>query len=268
MRLSIVGLGYYVAWINGQRVGSQVLNPGPTQYSQTAVYDSFDVTSLLRPGRNAIGVMLGRSYFSATTDEGFGWGTRPDWHEPRLLAQLDIGYRDGSTASVVSGGSWQLADGPLTDDLYFGENYDARLVQPGWTEPGFEAPGWSPAPVQPSPAQNLAQATMPPVEVTGTLEPDAVTTPAPGVSVYEFSPMSAGWARIEARGAAGTMVTLSYGETLNADGTVYLQSPQSHVDTYILSGTGLETWQPSFTRHPTRYIQVSFSPSPPQSFAI
>jgi len=86
--------------------------------------------------------------------------------------------------------------------------------------------------------------------------------------VYEFSPMSAGWARIEARGAAGTTVTLSYGETLNSDGTVYLQSPQSHVDTYTLSGQGLETWQPSFTRHPTRYIQVSFSPSPPRSFSI
>ena len=95
-----------------------------------------------------------------------------------------------------------------------------------------------------------------------------MTTPAPGVSVYAFSPMSAGWARIEVRGAAGTTVTLSYGESLNSDGTVYLQSPQSHVDTYTLSGNGLETWQPSFTRHPTRYIQVSFSPSPPRSFSI
>jgi alpha-L-rhamnosidase len=152
--------------------------------------------------------------------------------------------------------------------LYFGENYDARQIQAGWTEPGFGAPGWSPAPVQPSPAQRLAGATMPPVEVTGTLEAAAVTTPKPGVRVYEFNPMSAGWARIEVRGAAGTTVTLSYGETLNSDGTVYLQSPQSHVDTYTLSGHGLETWQPSFTRHPTRYIQVSFSPSPPQSFSI
>lgn len=106
VRLRIVGLGYYVAWINGYRVGSQVLNPGPTQYAETAVYDSFDVTRLLQPGQNAIGVLLGRSYFSATTNEGFGWGTRPDWHEPRLLAQLDIAYRDGSTARVVSDGSW------------------------------------------------------------------------------------------------------------------------------------------------------------------
>lgn len=84
-------------------------NPGPVQYATTAVYDSFDVTRLLQPGQNTIGVMLGRSYFSATTSEGFGWGTRPDWHEPRLLAQLDIDYHDGSTARVVSDASWQLA---------------------------------------------------------------------------------------------------------------------------------------------------------------
>lgn len=274
-RLHIVGLGYYVAWINGQRVGGQVLNPGPTQYYKTAVYDSFDVTRMLRRGQNAIGVMLGRSYFAATTDEGFGWGTRPDWHEPRLLAQLDLTYRDGSTARVVSDGSWLMANGPLTDDLYFGENYDARQVQPGWTEPGFDASSWSPAPVQTSPTQRLVEATMPPVEVTGTLQPVAMTTPKPGVRVYEFGVMSAGWARIAVRGAAGTTVTVSYGETLNSDGTVYLQNggmggsgPVSHVDTYTLSGDGLETWEPSFTRHPIRYIQVSFSPSAPQSFSI
>ena len=269
-RLHIAGLGYYVAWIDGRRVGEQVLDPGPTQYAKTAVYRSFDVTGMLRGGRNAIGVMLGRGYFGATTAEGFGWGTRPDRHEPRLIAQLDIRYRDGSTARVASDGSWQLADGPLTDDLYFGEHYDARREQPGWTAPGFSASGWTPAPVQASPTQRLAENTMEPVEVTDTRKPVRVTTAASGARVYDFGGQSAGWARIAVRGAAGTTVTLSYGETLKSDGTVFQQDTtgQSHVDSYTLSGSGLERWEPSFTRHPVRYIQVAYAPAAIRSFAI
>src|SRR4051794_17862980 len=96
-RLNIAGLGYYVAWIDGRRVGDQVLDPGPTQFNKTAVYRTFDVTNLVRRGGNALGVMLGRSYFGATSSENlFGWGLSTFRHEPRLLAQLDITYRDGS----------------------------------------------------------------------------------------------------------------------------------------------------------------------------
>jgi alpha-L-rhamnosidase len=269
-RLRIVGLGYYVAWINGRRVGDQVLDPGPTQYVKTAVYRSFNVTGLLRRGQNAVGVMLGRGYFSATTSENalFGWGARPDWHEPRLLAQLDVTYRDGSTDRVTSDGSWQMANGPITDELYFGEHYDARLAHPGWTEPGYDSSRWTSAPVQPSPTQHVVEATMPPVEVTGNVRQVAVMTPRPGVRVYDFGVMYAGWARIVTRGAAGTTITLIYGETLNSDGTVNQQDPQSHLDSYTLGGQGLETWEPSFTRHPLRYVQVSFSPSAPEFFSI
>jgi alpha-L-rhamnosidase len=268
-RLHVAGLGYYVAWIDGHRVGNQVLDPGPTQYGKGAVYRSFDVTDLVRAGRNAIRLMLGRGYFGESSGDTFGWGASADRHEPRLLAQLDVRYRDGSTARVVSDGSWQMADGPLTDDLYFGEHYDARREQPGWTHDGFHASAWTPAPVQASPTERLTEATADPVRVTDTLQPVTVTSPAAGVRVYDFGGQYAGWARIGVRGAAGTTVTLTYGETLNSDGTVFkVYSEQTHIDAYTLSGHGLETWEPNFTRHPLRYIQVSFSPSAPAAFSI
>src|SRR4051812_11519668 len=267
-RLHVAGLGYYVAWIDGQRVGDQVLDPGPTQYEKTAVYRGFDVTRMLRRGPNAISVMLGRSYFSQVGADSFGWSVRPDRHEPRLLAQLDITYRDGSTARVASDGSWQMADSPITDDLWYGESYDARREQNGWTQPGFATTGWTPATVQPSPTARLALNIADPVRVTDARRPVAVTAPKTGVRVYDFGGQAAGWARIAVRGAAGTTVTLTYGESLNADGTVFQTAPASHVDTYTLSGRGVETWEPSITRHPLRYVQVAFSPAATKSFSI
>ncbi len=268
-RLHIAGLGYYVAWIDGRRVGDQVLDPGPTQYASDAVSRSFDVTELLRRGENAIGVMLGRSYFAETAVDTFGWGSRADRHEPRLLAQIDVTYRDGSTARIVTDGTWQMTDGPITDDLYFGEHYDARREQPGWTTPRFDASSWTPAPVQPSPTAHVVETTMQPIRITDTLAPVAISTPKSGVRVYDFGGQHAGWARIAVRGTAGTTVTLMYGETLNADGTVFLQdTPPGHVDTYTLKGADQETWEPSFTRHPLHYIEVSFSPDLPRAFSI
>ena len=150
-RLHMVGLGYYVAWINGERVGDQVLDPGPTQYEKTAVYDSYDVTRSLRPGQNAIGVMLGRGYFAATTAEGFGWGTRPGWNEPRLIAQLDLTYTDGSTARVISDGTWQMAGaaaGPAAAGRACAPALPAPPVTPAPREPHarLHAPATEPAP--------------------------------------------------------------------------------------------------------------------------
>jgi Alpha-L-rhamnosidase N-terminal domain len=142
--LRICGLGFYEAYLNGRRVGDQVLDPPPTVYNETALYATFDVSDIVHPGANAIGVTLGRGYFGATADDGFNLGSAPWRSEPRLLLQLDITYRDGETARVVSDGSWEMADSPILDSMTFGEHYDARLEQPGWTLPAFDASTWMP----------------------------------------------------------------------------------------------------------------------------
>jgi alpha-L-rhamnosidase len=266
--LRICGLGFYEAFINGHRVGDQVLDPPPTVYNQTALYATFDVSDLLQAGANAIGVTLGRGYFAATADDGFNLGSAPWRNEPRLLLQLDITYRNGQTIRIVSDGSWQMADGPILDSLTFGENYDARLEQTGWTLPGFNAASWIASPVQPSPTKKVLPRAMEPIKIVDTLAPVAVSTPQPGVTVYDFALTTAGWERILTRGSRGTIITLVLGETLNSDGTAYQLAPQEHQDTYTLSGNGNETWEPQFMRHGFRYIQVSYSPAAPSAFQI
>jgi alpha-L-rhamnosidase len=272
-RLRISGLGFYEAYVNGRRVGDQVLDPPPTTYSETALYATFDVSQFVHPGANAIGVTLGRGYFSGVAQEGFGLGFAQWRNEPRLLLQLDVTYKDGQTTRVITDGTWQMTDSPIQDSLSFGEHYDARLEQSGWTVPGFDASAWTPASVQPSPTKKVLPRAMPPIKIFETLAPVAVSTPQPGVSVYDFGRTTAGWERIFTRGMRGTTITLILGETLNPDGTVFQHnaetpSAQVHLDTYTLSGLGDETWEPRFMRHGFRFVQVSYSPTAPTAFRI
>lgn len=274
-RLRIVGLGHYVAYINGRRVGSQVLDPPPTAFDATALYATHDVTELLREGDNAIGVVLGRGYFSAPAGSAmlssfdiFQLGAAT-WHnEPRLLAQLDVTYEDGTTARIATDGSWTMADAPIIDAAWEGEHYDARLEQPGWTETGFDDAGWVPAPEQASPTRKTLAMAMEPIEIAATLPAISSSTPAAGVTVYDFGRTIAGWAQIRTTGSAGTTLTLTYGETLNPDGTVATLGALVHVDSYTLAGRGDETWEPSFARHGFRFVQVSAAPEAPAALTV
>ena len=274
-RLRIVGLGHYVAYINGRRVGSQVLDPPPTAFDATALYATHDVTDLLRAGENAIGVMLGRGYFSAPAGSAalagfdlFQLGAAT-WHsEPRLLAQLDVTYDDGTTARIVSDGSWAMADAPIIDAAWEGEHYDARLEQPGWSETGFDDSGWTPAPEQAAPTRKTLAMAMEPIEIAETLPAVSSSMPAPGVTVYDFGRTIAGWAQITVAGTAGTTITLTYGETLNPDGTVATLGELVHVDSYTLSGRDEENWEPGFARHGFRFVQVSAAPAAPAALSV
>ncbi|MFF3378670.1 family 78 glycoside hydrolase catalytic domain [Streptomyces sp. NPDC002680] len=276
-RFNIVGLGYYEAWINGHRVGDQVLDPPPSAYDQTAYSRSFDVTKSLRGGDNAIAVTLGRGYLSTpetTPTTLFGLSKAPWTQEPRLLAQLDIVFSDGTRSRVVSDGTWKITDGPTRDALYFGESYDARLAKPGWTNAAYDDSAWETARVQPAPTKQVVPADMPPVKVTDTFGPVGVTRLTTGTRVYDFGRTTAGWARIKVSGTAGTTVTLVYGEQLNDDGTVFQSAmlgpaAVTHRDSYTLGGKGKDrqTWEPSFTRHGFRYVEVTTS-APLTSFGI
>lgn len=260
-QLQIVGYGYYSARINGAPVSDAVLDPPPSQYDQTAFCRTIDVTSLLRSGANAIGVMLGRSYVSGVAGPGGPWTS-----EPRLLLQLDVTFADGQTQRLVSDGSWKMAGGPIRDWMYYGEEYDARQEIPGWTLPAFDDSGWASAPVQPVPTRKIVALRAPPVKVVDSFPPVKSAGLPSGDTVYDFGKITAGWVRIRVQGAAGAKVRLAYGQQLRADGSVVLAAPWGstdgkpmHVDTYVLKGSQPEEWEPCFTRHGYQYVQVTNS---------
>ena len=257
-RLYISAAGYYVASINGHRVGDAVLDPGFTAYNKRVLYSTYDVTAMISRGTNVLGAVLGRGFYAiqAVAEKILWWDAAP-WlaRDPLLLAKLEVTYKDGTHVTVVSGPDWLTHPGPTTsDDLYRGETYDARLLPDGWDTPGYDAKDWTRVWVATAPkivtqkklygvlddsaktrdvtesgikkagiappTTNLMAQMNEPIRVVNRLKTFSITQPQTGTYVYKFPVMMAGWPRLTVSGPAGTTVILRCGEKLNADGTV------------------------------------------------
>jgi alpha-L-rhamnosidase len=256
-RLYVTALGVYEAQINGAVVGDHVLAPGWTSYSHRLRYQAFDVTSLLREGRNAIGAALGDGWYRGRLS--FGGGRRNIYGDRlALLAQLEIAYADGTTERVVTDASWRAATGPiLAADLYDGETYDARLERPGWSAPGHDDGAWAGVRVLDRDLSILVAPDGPPVRRTELVSPVAITASPSGRAIVDFGQNLVGRIRLTVMGQAGQAITLRHAEVLQ-DGelcTRPLRTAQA-TDRYILRGGDAETWEPCFTFHGFRYAEV------------
>ena len=259
-RAYVTALGYYELHINGKKIGHKVLDPAWTVYPKRVLYSTYDVTSALQDGSNAVGVMLGGGWATQ------GAGGPPSYKSPALLFQMNIELAGGRTVSVSSGTTWKTAAGPVvSDSVYNGDVYDARLEKPGWDRPGFNDSGWAQARQEPGTEGAISAEMMPPIRVTDTLVPRSMTNPEPGVYIYDFGQNFAGWARLRVRGPRGTKVTLRFSELLYPDGTLNRQNLRSAKarDIYTLRGDGLEVYEPHFTYHGFRYVELTGYPGAP-----
>ena len=260
----LCGLGYSELEINGRKIGDHVLDPGFTDYSRHAQYLTYDVTSAIRRGENTVGVGLGGGWYDLATPDLFGFERAPWSASPRLRCQLHIEYEDGTTEIVASDPSWKWSTGAITfNGVRGGETIDARQERRGWSRPSFDDTDWASAVVVPGPAGRLVAQQHPPIRVTDSIRPIRVTQPKPGVYVFDLGVNIAGWARLTTQGRRGTRITLEYNERLNRDGTLDTQHLTSHTrgrfqkDEFVLKGRGLERFEPRFTYHGFRYVQVT-----------
>ncbi|NLF00259.1 MAG: family 78 glycoside hydrolase catalytic domain [Anaerolineales bacterium] len=258
-RTYICGLGYYELHINGQKVGDHVLDPGWTEWSETVLYVTYDVTKQIQQGANVLAVMLGN-----------GW-----YGKPKLRCQVHVWYTDGSEETVGGGEwGWLIQPSPIVENsVYDGEVYDARLEVPGWDQPGTSRAER----VSVTMSQNVAapggvmraQANEP-IKVVGTVDPVAVTNPKPGIYVFDMGQEFAGWCRLTVAGPAGTEVKMEYAESLYDDGTVNKENltTAKAAAVYILKGEGTEIYEPRFTFFGFRYVQVTGFPGVPALSAL
>ncbi len=256
-RLYVTALGVYEAHLNGQPVGDHVLAPGWTSYDHRLRYQTFDVTDLLREGRNAIGAMLGDGWFRGRLS--FGGGRRNIYGDRlALLAQLEINYTDGTTERVITDESWRAVRGPvLSSDIYDGETYDARQERPGWSTAGYNDHDWVGVRLLSRDLATLVAPAGPPVRRIELVAPVAITTSPTGRTIIDFGQNLVGRLRLTVRGKAGETITLRHAEILE-DGelcTRPLRTAQA-IDRYILRGDEVETWEPRFTFHGFRYAEV------------
>jgi len=267
-RLYVTALGSYRVFLNGSRVGNDVLTPGFTDFRKRVLYQTYDVTSEVVRGSNVIGVLLGDGWYSSPlTWVGAYFFTPPN----RLLAQLELEYSDGSRDIVVTQDSWKTAPSPIVESqIYSGECYDARLEIAGWNMPNFDDSKWSPATVSDAPSGTVASEVDSPPQVVTTLQPKTVKPSANGAFIYDMGQNIVGWAKLKVKGAAGIRVRLRFAERLNPDGTIYTENLRNAdaTDTYVLRGGGEETFAPHFTFHGFRYVEVTGYPGIPSRDAI
>ncbi|MBN2579664.1 MAG: glycoside hydrolase family 78 protein [Pirellulales bacterium] len=266
--VSVTGLGLYELHINGHKVGDHLLTPEWTRYQNRIQYQTYDVTDRLKQGENTVGAYLGNGWWPALA--ACAPPRAIDNPQPCLLMRLDVEMEDGTTQTIVSNDSWQATDeSPIEKcGIYVGETYDATKELPGWDEPGFDAADWSAVKVLPCPAGSeeakLVAQPNEPIRVEQELSPVKITEPKPGVYVFDMGQNMVGWCRLKTSAPKGTKITMRHGELLNDDGTVYQGNlgPAVQTDEFTCPG-GEATYEPRFTYHGFRYVQVTGLPQPP-----
>ena len=287
-RLYICGLGYYEAYINGEKVGDHLLDPGWTAHRKQALYATYDITDLLQKGSNTIGVMLGNGWYNPLPLRLFGRYNLRDYQQtgrPVVKAQILICYQDGSSETICTDNTWKTKQGPIIrNNVYLGEHYDARLEINNWNTNRLKDNNWQSAVISEGPSGELSSQMQPAVKVKEVIKPVRIYEQKPGVYIVDMGKNFAGVAKINVKGQAGTKINLRYGENIHGDGSLnWLTTTAGHIksmwnmrggpgapadaiqeEQYTLKGKGVETYAPHFTFHGFRYLEVTGWPGKPE----
>ncbi len=276
--LYICGLGYFEAYLNGSKIGDHVLDPAWTNFEKRSFYVTYDITSLLLRGDNAIGIMLGRGQYNPLCNDIWGL-SRSAWvDQPKVIALLTIEYQDGTRTRIITDESWKTSGGPIVyDDTRHGELYDARLEQKGWNSASFDDNKWKNAAIVQWEAP-LESQMMPPVKCFEPVTPLRTIERGSGITLYDIGKNIAGWARVTVQGRAGDRVLVEYCETpadsmllpdltpsryqYNIKDKHYASFYDKCVNVrqqngYILKGQGHETFECHFSYKGFQFIRIT-----------
>ncbi|MBI5832131.1 MAG: glycoside hydrolase family 78 protein [Armatimonadetes bacterium] len=257
-RLYVTALGLYRCRLNGQNVGDAILAPDWTDYRKRVEAQTYDVTSLVKPGANVLGALLGDGWYAGHVGLG---GRQRYGQQAWFLAQLMIDHPDGTTTVVASGDNWKARSGPiLFSDLLMGEGYDARAELGAWDKAGYDDATWQAAKADvPNTVSAVEWPMGPPVRRLTELPAKTLAEPKPGRWTFDLGQNMVGYARLKVNAAAGTKLTLRFAEMLNPDGTVYTTNYRGArcTDEYTCRGGGVETWEPTFTFRGYRYVELT-----------
>lgn len=262
----VSGLGQYNLFINGSKVGHDLMQPAWTDYRKVVDYNTYNVTDLFRHGGNALAVMLGTGMYDSADYPGRYDHAPTTFGPPKLILQLHITFADGTSQTIVSNDQWRTAPGPITFcNIFGGEDYNAIDAFPGWKLPGFNDSSWRHARPTHGPGGRLTAQTAPPVRVMHVYKAIRILHPQSGVTVYDLGQNMAGRPVISARGPAGSTLTIYPSELIHRDGLNWQSCAGPIWCTYTLNGKGVETFHPMFSYFGFRYVQVNAAPAPDSS---
>ncbi len=262
--------GYWKALINGKKVGKGELESTLYDYTKAVPYQSFNVTSLLKPGKkNVVSIELGNGWYNFMEPNGGGYQYALWRAWPRVRMDLLIRASDGKSKWLATNSTWQAADGPyLADGMYNGEVYDAALKIHGWNNSDRKLAQLVHAKVVKAPTGRLTTQLMPPCEVVQRLSPVSISEPQPDVFVVKFPQNMSGWVTLTAKGRADVPVVLKYAELLKHNGLVNQTAISDQAltgtfqtDTYIPVNNKPFTYHPHFAYNGFQYVQINGLPS-------
>lgn len=267
-RAYIAAGGLFELYLNGEKVGNHRLDPMYTRFDRRTLYVAHDITSLLKEGKNAVGVMLGNGWYNHQSTAVWYFDQAPWRARPRFCLDLRITYTDGSTETITSGIDWKTALGSVIfNSIYTGEHIDARLYQTGWKSAGFDDATWKNAIPVNVPSMKVVAQSLQPIRDVEEIPALSMTRLSDSHYLFDLGRNIAGVTQLKVKGAAGTVIRLKHGERLGADGLVDQSNIDAHyrptndldpfgTDIYTLSGVGEETFKPSFNYKGFQHVEV------------
>jgi len=257
---SIIGLGLYQLYLNGKKVGEEVLTPSPTDYNKNVKYNTYDVTTYLQEGKNAVGAILGNGRFFAMRQNEKPYKIKT-FGFPKMLLNIHLVYSDGSTANIDTDDSWKgTADGPIrANNEYDGEEYDATKEATGWNKAGFDDSKWLKAEFVQEPSGTIEAQMNENMRVMNTLKPVAVKAISGGRFILDMGQNMVGWLQIKVKGQKGKQLKMRFAESLQENGELFTANLRNAkcTDLYTFKGSEPELWEPTFAYRGFRYVELS-----------
>ncbi|MDO4547707.1 MAG: family 78 glycoside hydrolase catalytic domain [Clostridia bacterium] len=253
------GVGMYVMFVNGEKAGNEYLTPNFNAYDSWLQYQTYDITSLIQQGENAIGAWLGNGYYKGRVNwPEVGYRDRIYGDKLAFIAEITIEYEDGTREVIITDESWSATKSPfLRTEIYDGEIFDAQAYDRAWSRPSTDVSGWDKAIVVPIDKKLLHARLSVPVVAYESRPAKLIITPKKE-KVLDFGQNAAGFVRFKTRAKAGTRIHLQFGEELNRNGNFYRDNMRTALAENIYICDGREAvYEPYFTFFGFRYCKVS-----------
>lgn len=259
-RLYISGLGYYEAYLNGVKIGDRILEPAQTNYDEYAFYTTYDIPVKEINQKNSLGIMLGNGWYN----QNLVWSPAMSYGQPLVIAQLIIQYKNGQSDTICTDDTWKWTGGPVIfNNVYAGEVYNANLELTSWCDADCDENDWKPVKYATAFPLEMVEQKVEPIREMDKIEVKRILSLSKNTWVFDFGQNFAGWVRLKISGQKGQKITLRFSEEVDKNNNIdpastgvqatkYVQTDQ-----YICKGTGPESWEPRFTYHGFRYVEVS-----------
>lgn len=252
-------LGLYEMYINGKKVGNQVLAPEWTDYHKRVQYQTYDVTPYLITGANVIGAMLADGWYAGAI---FSHPDRGSYgFDRRLIGQLEIVFEDGTRSQVLTDGSWKmLKNGPVQSaSIFDGEHFNAKLLPEDWLKADFDDSRWKAVTVDKTITITLSSQLNEPIKIIEEIKPIKISKVGDNTYIFDLGQNIAGWANLKLNYNPGGPITFRHGEVLDDDGKLYVANLRGakQIDVYTPGSDNFIHYEPRFTYHGFRFVEIS-----------